>query len=275
MSTAGVLTGPELARRAEAALYLARRAGTLITDANQRPKASLKGPADWVTSTDVAVEGLVRQMLGDLFPEDDVVGEEMENLPLRPGHPVWYLDPVDGTTNFVHGLKACAFSLCVADGGGLAAGVVADPWRDELFTATRGGGAFCGDKRLSCRPDTALEGGLVLTELEGPAPWDGMTALVEHLGAQRCVTRILGSCALSLANVAAGRAAAVVLGGAHPIDVGAGVLLALEAGAVVHTSDKTGRLLGRGDLGARPALVASCPGLDGELLAMVGAGTVL
>jgi myo-inositol-1(or 4)-monophosphatase len=199
------------------------------------------------------------------FPEDAIVGEELTNVPTGTGRPVWYVDPIDGTTNFVHGLKWCSFSLAVADSAGIALGVVADPWRRELFVAPRGQGARVNAAPMHYRDDVSLEGGLVLTELLGPGPWPGMTALLEDLGRSGCVARILGSSALSLANVAAGRAAGLVLGGAHPVDVAAGVVIAREAGAVVRVGAKAARALGPDELGAGAALVASAAGVVGLL----------
>jgi myo-inositol-1(or 4)-monophosphatase len=147
---------------------------------------------------------------------------------------------------------------------------VADVWRAEVFSAVRGQGARTSAGALRCRPDTHLEGSLVLTELEGAGPWAGMTGFIDALGQRSCVTRILGSCALSLANVGAGRAAALVLGGAHPIDVAAGVLIAREAGAMVHVSTTVDRVLGPDHLGSWPALIAAAPGVYAHVLQALG-----
>ena len=81
-------------------------------------------------------------MLGQRFPDDAIVGEELDNAPFAAGRPVWYVDPIDGTTNFANGLRWCSFSLALADGAGMALGVVADVWRDEVFSAVRGQGAL-------------------------------------------------------------------------------------------------------------------------------------
>jgi myo-inositol-1(or 4)-monophosphatase/deoxyribonuclease-2 len=107
---------------------------------------------------------------------------------------------------------------------------------------------------------------VVLTELVGTVPWDGMTELISALGRQGCATRVLGSSALSLANVGAGRAAAAVLGRAHPIDVAAGALIARESGAVMAVGTGVDRVLGPDDLGPRPALVAAAPGVYAQFL---------
>ncbi len=262
----------ELALRLDHATQLAAYAVERTRMGAPAGQVRLKGRADWVTDADLDIEQQVRAVLGEKFPSDAVVGEELPNRPVPPGSAVWYVDPVDGTTNFAHGLRSCSFSLALADGAGLALGVVAEPWSGETFTAVRGQGAWANGRRLSCMPGAVLEGALVLTELKGPAPWTGMTALVERLGETGCATRILGSCALSLANVAAGRAAGLVLGAAHPIDIAAGALLVREAGGVVMVGSGVDRVLGPDDLGEHPALVAAAPGLLPALLAALGRG---
>jgi fructose-1,6-bisphosphatase/inositol monophosphatase family enzyme len=114
---------------------------------------------------------------------------------------------------------------------------------------------------------------VVLTELAGTVPWEGMTGLVEALGRQGCATRILGSSALCLASVGAGRASAAVLGRANPIDVAAGALIAAESGAVVRVAAHVDRALDFGrdglsqdELGPGPALVACAPGVYAQFL---------
>ncbi len=268
------LTAADLERRAATAFELAERATAMITDPQGEPVRSLKdGVADWVTSTDVAVEQMVRELLGRRFPGDGIVGEELNNAPAPAAQPVWYVDPIDGTTNFAHGLRVCSFSLALADGAGLAVGVVADVWRDEVFSAVRGQGARCRSGPGRCRADTSLQGALVLTELAGTVPWSGMTETISALGRQGCATRILGSSALCLANVGAGRAAAAVLGVANPIDVAAGALIARESGAVVRVAGHVDQVLVRPDDVARPddlgpgaAIVAAVPGVYAHFL---------
>ncbi len=270
-----VLGPDELEHRAATASELASRARGLVVAPGGQPVRSLKdGVADWVTSTDIAIERLARDLLGERFPDDGIVGEELDNAPLAAGRPVWYVDPIDGTTNFANGLRSCSFSLALADGAGMALGVVAHLWHDEVFTAVRGHGANSrtgdgtgpGGGPVRCRPDTSLQGGVVLTELVGTVPWGGMTELIGALGRQGCATRVLGSSALCLANVGAGRAAAAVLGRAHPIDVAAGALIARESGAVVAVGTDVDRVLGPDELGPRPALVAAAPGVYAHFL---------
>jgi hypothetical protein len=134
---------------------------------------------------------------------------------------------------------------------------------------------------------------VVLTELAGTVPWEGMTGLLEELGRQWCATRLLGSSALCLASVGAGRASAAVLGRANPIDVAAGALIARESGAVVRVAPHVDRVLdfgpvrlgpgelvpgelvpgelGPGELGPGPALVACAPGVYAQVLRILRA----
>jgi myo-inositol-1(or 4)-monophosphatase len=212
-------------------------------------------PADIVTDTDIRIEEYVRELIGAAFPGHGVIGEERPPL---PGSPTWYVDPVDGTTNYASGLGWSSFSLALADDEGPVLGVVADPYRDEIFTARRGEGAFLNGRRVHCTAARSLDGTVLLTEWTGHVPWDGAFAMIEALSARHCTVRVLGSSALSLANMSAGRAAAVVFGEYHPVDTMAGLLIAEEAGAVF---DRT-----------RPGatgIIAAAPGLGGLVAACV------
>lgn len=244
-------------RSADEYLFFAEELGLWAIDriaSHRATRTSTKsGPADLVTETDLAVEEHVREQIRARFPDHRIVGEELGATGPEGGH-VWYVDPVDGTTNYAHGLPWASFSLAVADAQGPVAGVVADPFRHELFSARRGQGARYNGVPVRCADTASLEGGVLLTEWAGHLPWDGMTGMMAALSAQHCTTRIMGSSALSLASVAAGRATAVVLGRYNTHDVLAGVLIAREAGA---------RVLGR-DGDAAPALPSYA---DGGLLA--------
>ena len=246
-----------LDRSAEQYLFFAEELGLWAIDRIASHRATgtstKSGPADLLTETDLAVEEHVREQIRFWFPDHGIVGEELGATGPQGGH-VWYIDPVDGTTNYAHGLPWASFSLAVADAQGPVAGVVADPFRGELFSARRGQGARRNGVPIRCAGTASLEGGVLLTEWAGHLPWEGMTEMLVALSAQHCTTRIMGSSALSLASVAAGRATAVVLGGYNTHDVLAGVLIARESGA---------RVLGRSGDDA-PALPTYA---DGGLLA--------
>jgi myo-inositol-1(or 4)-monophosphatase len=230
-----VLSEPELDVCAELLDELAAFAVDRIVA--ERPGAdqiaTKSGPADWVTETDLAVERHVRNAVLERFPDHAVVGEEYGTTGAGRPAATWYVDPVDGTTNFVHGLPWSSFSAVVVDEAGPAAGTVADPYRREVLSAVRGRGARVDGVIARCSAATSLAGGIVLTELTAQALWPGMEALMASLAAQGCVTRIMGSNALSLASVGAGRALATAIGAFGPIDCLGGMLIAREAGAVV------------------------------------------
>ncbi|HEY1733250.1 MAG TPA: inositol monophosphatase family protein, partial [Acidimicrobiales bacterium] len=137
--------------------------------------------ADWVTTVDVAVEEHVRAELGRHFPDHAIIGEELGGDEPADGRPRWYLDPIDGTTNFVHGLPRYSFSLAVADEAGIAVGVVADPSSGEILQAGRDRGATLDGKRVRCSPATTLVGGIVCVELAGYRCWPGLTDLLGQL----------------------------------------------------------------------------------------------
>jgi fructose-1,6-bisphosphatase/inositol monophosphatase family enzyme len=228
----------------------------------ERPRADQVGtktsPADWVTETDLAVERLVRERIGERFPDHCIVGEEYGTSGAEDAPATWLIDPVDGTTNYVHALPWSSFSICVADEAGAAAGLVADPYRRETLSAVRGRGARRNGEPTRCSEATTLTGGIVLTEMTMQSLWPGMTELMAGLASVGCVTRVLGSNALSVASVGAGRVSATVIGGFNPGDCLAGALIAREAGArVVARSDPPGE---------GETTIVAAPGVVEELL---------
>ncbi|MFD5793758.1 inositol monophosphatase family protein [Streptomyces diastatochromogenes] len=196
-----------------------------------REKAS---PADIVTQTDETIEAHVRSVLQAAFPTHGIEGEEYgTHEPATPNAPYWVVDPVDGTTNYAHGIGWCSFSLGLAapDGTPLL-GLVADPWRGETFTAIRGRGAHLNGVPIRAATHTTLTGHLFLTEWAAHAHWPGLDALLVALSHRHCTARVMGSTALSLAQVAAGRATAAAIGEFHAVDGLPAYLIAVEAGAV-------------------------------------------
>ncbi|NUR92889.1 MAG: inositol monophosphatase [Nonomuraea sp.] len=210
--------------------------------------------ADWVTSTDREIEQEVRARIGAAFPDHAVIGEEYGGADRAAV--TWYVDPVDGTTNYVHGLGWCSFSLAAADAEGAAVAVVADPWRGEVFSAVRGEGAHLDGKRIHCAEPESITGGFVLTEMASSKLWDGQEEMMRRLADQNCGTRIMGSTALSMATVAAGRCTAMVTGGYQTWDAIAAALIARESGALV--LDRSGQPWESGDL-PLDGLVAAAP----------------
>jgi myo-inositol-1(or 4)-monophosphatase len=189
--------------------------------------------ADLVTETDREIERHVRDILGKRHPDHAVVGEEFGGDPAAADVPTWYVDPVDGTTNYASGLPWCSFSLALALGDEPVLGVVADPFRGDVLSALADGPALSNGEPVRCRDTTSLSGEVLVTEWASHRPWPGMAEMLERLAAEQCTPRVMGSSALSLASVAAGRAAAGVIGTFHAIDNLAPALIAARAGAVV------------------------------------------
>jgi fructose-1,6-bisphosphatase/inositol monophosphatase family enzyme len=195
--------------------------------------------ADVVTDVDVATERAVRVLVAEHFPEHHVLGEELGGEAWDG--PTWYCDPVDGTTNLASGLPWTSFSLSLAVGSEPLVGVVADPWRGEVLFATKGGRAYRrvggAEERVAVPVVDGLSGRVVMTEWAAHVPWPGMLELLAALGERHCTARVMGSGTLSVASVAAGRAAGAVISTFHPEDHLAAVLLCREAGAVVCDRD--------------------------------------
>ncbi|MGZ4387889.1 MAG: inositol monophosphatase family protein [Gaiellaceae bacterium] len=258
-----MLSGAELDACAELLDELAAFAADRIVA--ERPRAdqiSTKSSlADWVTETDLAVERHTRAAVLERFPGHRVVGEEYGESGGEDAAATWYVDPVDGTTNFVHGLPWSSFSLAVVDEAGPAAGVVVDPYRREVLSAVRGRGARLDGEPVRCSDATSLTGGIVLTEMLAQSLWPGMRELMASLADDGCVTRIMGSNALSLASVGAGRVLATAIGAFGPIDCLAGILIAREAGAQVFSARDT---LPRVPAAGEPVLCAA-PGVAEQL----------
>jgi myo-inositol-1(or 4)-monophosphatase len=233
----------------------------------------LEGRVDLVTETDLAIQDFVTASIAAAFPGDLIIAEEGDVAGPTGPDGVWYVDPLDGTTNFVHGHPFCAVSVARWAGGSPEIGAVYAPMLDELFLAVRGGGArferpVRGDASVSigssdCRSlDDALLG-------TGFPYHRGATARVNLCICARALTRVrglrrAGSAALDLCHVGLGRLDGYWEMGLNDWDVAAATLVAREAGARVTD------FLGRDDvLGAR-RIVAAPSSIHGELLEMIG-----
>lgn len=251
-----MLSDAELDERAALVGELARWAIDRIPTRPGRDQIATKtSDADWVTETDLAVERHVREVVAERFPNDRIVGEEYGSTDVDGARATWYIDPVDGTTNYVHGLPLSSFSCAVLDDEGAAVGAVADPYRREVLSAVRGRGARRDGEDTRCLETATLMGGIFLTELTMQSLWNGMPQLMRSLAQAGCVTRILGSNALSLASVGAGRALATLIGEFGPVDCHAGSLIARESGAAVVFEGKS--------------VICAAPGIVDELVTLV------
>lgn len=222
----------------EQIISIVRQAGELVLSARgisgrTHEKTSA---ADLVTDYDVAVENLLREKLLALLPEAAFFGEEES----RPAHPergwVFIVDPIDGTANFVRGLGQSAISVALAKDGRVEYGVICDPYRDEMFSARRGGGAFCNGAPIHVSEKPLDQGifamGTALYRREYAAP---TLRLTEQLFARSCDFRRMGAAALDLCAVACGRVELFFEYSLCPWDYAAGSLLVTEAGGVMST----------------------------------------
>ncbi len=195
-----------------------------------------KGPIDLVTAADLEVERAFRALIAARFPGHVVLGEEATERPgaSASGHR-WIIDPVDGTTNFVHGLALFSVSIALEIDGRVDLGIVYDPIGGELFTAERGEGARLNGQRLTVSSRGAMIDALVCTGF--PYNRDGgRRAQVEIFTAfleQARAVRRLGSAAIDLCYVAAGRFDGFWEEQLHPWDIAAGALVVSEAGGMV------------------------------------------
>jgi len=226
----------------EAAESMARTAGELLlTHFARGVEVERKGDVDLVTRADRASEERIVTEIRRRFPEHDVLAEEGGGGSRDPSCPLWIVDPLDGTTNFAHGVPLWSVSIAVQRGAELLAGCVHDPNRDECFTAVRGGGAFRNGERIRVSTEVRLADALLVTGF----PYDVRTSEVDNLDhfahfmkRSRAVRR-LGSAALDLAWVACARFDGFWEPKLHPWDVAAGALLVREAGGVVTRFDGT------------------------------------
>ena len=225
----------------EAAAFVRRRRGEVFAGAPQGDGAvrTKSSPTDPVTVVDTETERLLRARLAVLRPDDAILGEEEGGAARAPaGVPVWVLDPIDGTVNFMYGLGAYAVSVGVQIDGVSVAGAVANVATGEVFSAARGQGAVVtrdGTRTaLRCNVIDELPMALVATGFayarERRRQQAG--AVAELLAEVRDIRRV-GSCALDLCMVAAGRLDAYFESGVHVWDWAAAALVAEEAGAVV------------------------------------------
>jgi myo-inositol-1(or 4)-monophosphatase len=204
---------------------------------------TLKGSRDFVTEVDRAAERMIAEVLLAAEPGSRIVGEELTPNMVTEGL-VWIVDPLDGTTNFLHGFPSYAVSIAAAVDGALQAGVVVQVPHGQIYSASRGGGAWLGEHRLSVSPIHDPEFALIGTGF----PFKDATTLPEYLGQfERVAARVSGirrpgSAALDLVDVAAGRFDAFWEQQLSAWDIAAGTLLIREAGGVV--TDLTGRDLG-------------------------------
>ncbi|HRP23576.1 MAG TPA: inositol monophosphatase family protein [Thauera sp.] len=251
------------------AVKAARRAATVINRASTQLDlltVQSKSPNDFVTEVDRAAEQAIIDVLRDAFPGHGILAEESgESGPDSEFN--WIIDPLDGTTNFIHGFPQYAVSIAQTKNGVLEHAVVYDPNTNELFTASRGSGAFLNDRRIRVSRRTRLNEALIGTGF----PFrkfdqiDAYLAMFKELTQKTAGIRRPGAAALDLAYVAAGRLDGFWEMGLSPWDMAAGVLLIQEAGGLVSDLSGEGNFLTTGNV------VAGSPKIFGQMLPIIQA----
>jgi myo-inositol-1(or 4)-monophosphatase len=220
-----------LASYLETAIDIARESGALLATYFERRVAfELKGDFDLVTEADRASERLVVERLRTHFPSHSIVAEEGGAHQGSSGYR-WYVDPLDGTTNFAHGYPIYNVTMGLEQDGEMLVGVVFDPTRQEMFSAERGAGAYLNNRRIRVSAAKRLEDSLVSTGF--PSRKRHLNVNIHFYHQMAMAThgvRRGGSAAIDLAYVAAGRLEAFWEFGLNPWDMAAGTLLVTEAG---------------------------------------------
>jgi myo-inositol-1(or 4)-monophosphatase len=245
----------------------ARRASQIINRASQdveHLQIAVKQQRDFVTEVDKAAESAIIEILREAYPDYAILAEESGASAGKDGGSEyqWIIDPLDGTTNFIHGFPQYAISIALAHRGQLMLGLVYDTLRNEMFTAGRGGGAFLNDRRIRVSKCLRLENSLIGTGF----PFKVFDHIDAYMGIFRELTgktsgiRRPGAASLDLAYVACGRLDAFWEFGLCPWDMAAGCLLILEAGGLV------GDLSGGEDYMKSGHLVAGTPKIFTQLL---------
>ena len=253
------------------AIKAARTAGTIINRAAldiESVRVSAKQTNDFVTEVDVAAENAIIDTLLSAYPDHGIWAEESGQREGKFGGAdhVWIIDPLDGTTNFIHGLPVYCVSIALMVKGKLDQAVIYDPSRNDLFYASKGRGAYLNERRIRVAKRTQLGECLVSTGFPFRAN-DAFNNYLQILGEvmPRCAgVRRPGSAALDLAYVAAGYTDAFFEMGLSPWDCAAGALLVTEAGGLV------GNFSGEADFLEQKECLAGNPRIYGQMVGLIG-----
>ncbi len=245
------------------AVKAARRAGAIINRASDNLDALTvqhKSLNDLVSEVDRAAEDAIIDSLKSVYPDHAILAEESGASGASEYQ--WIIDPLDGTTNFLHGFPVYAVSIALAHKGQIQHAVVYDPTRNDLYTASRGSGAYLNDKRLRVSRRDKLIDSLIGTgfPFRASADIDAYTAMFKTLTTKTAGIRRPGAAALDLASVAAGRLDGFWEIGLSPWDMAAGILLITEAGGLV------GDLEGESNYMDSGRIVAGNPKIFAQLL---------
>ena len=252
------------------AIKAARAAGAIINRAAldiEAVRVSQKQSNDFVTEVDQAAEDAIITTLLTAYPDHGILAEESGQTRGNPhSDHVWIIDPLDGTTNFIHGFPVYCVSIALQVKGRIEQAVVYDPTRNDLFTATRGRGAFMNERRMRVGKRTRLQECLISTGFPF-RPGDNIEQYLALMGDMMRATTALrrpGAAALDLAYVAAGFTDGFFETGLSPWDVAAGALLVTEAGGLV------GNFSGDADFLHQRECLAGNPRIYGQMVHMLG-----
>mgnify|MGYP001399379668 CR=1 FL=1 len=228
----------------------------------QNLQVSLKGPSDYVSQADRKAEQTIRHELMRARPTYGFLGEESEEEKGTDGAHRWIVDPLDGTTNFLHGIPIFSVSIALERNDEIVAGVVYNPAMDELYTAEKGGGAFMNDRRLRVAARRTLTDTVISTGVPHLGRGHHGKYLVElrNVMGEVAGIRRLGSVALDLAYVAAGRLDGFWQWKLQPWDCAAGALMVRESGGIVTDEDGGQAFLASGNL------IAAAPRVHSAML---------
>ncbi len=235
------------------AIKAARKAGNIISRATRDLdliKVETKRRNDFVTEVDRAAESAIIEELRRAYPDHAILAEESGESKAARMEYCWIIDPLDGTTNFIHGVPQYCVSIGLKHKDVITQGVVFDPVKNELFTATRGGGAYLNDKRIRVSKCDKLANALIGTGF----PFRDGQDLDRYMAMFKAVTQATvgvrrpGAAALDLAYVAAGRFDGFWEMGLSPWDIAAGSLLIQEAGGLIGDLDGENKYLETGEV---------------------------
>ncbi len=251
------------------AIKAARRAASVINRASfdlDRVTVTEKRHNDFVTDVDQAAEAAIIEILHKAYPSHAFLAEESgasSNLH-DENEFVWIIDPLDGTTNFIHGFPQYCVSIALQQRGQTTQAVVYDPNRNELFAATKGAGAYLNDKRIRVTKRDRLADGLIGTGFNGaPDQLDDYMQMFRVMSEKSSGLRRPGAAALDLAYVACGRLDGFFEKGLKPWDMAAGALLVTESGGIV------GNLRGESDYLHQAECIAGNPKIFAQMVPLL------
>ena len=263
------MPSPNLHPMINVAIKAAREAGKIINRAAldvESVRVSQKQVNDFVTEVDQASEQIIIETLLTAYPDHGILAEESgQEHGAKDSEFVWIIDPLDGTTNFIHGFPVYCVSIALAVKGKVEQAVIYDPTRNDLFTATKGRGAYMNDRRLRVSKRIRIQDCLIATGFPF-RPGDDFKTYLSMMAdvMQRCAgLRRPGSAALDLAYVAAGFTDGLFETGLSPWDVAAGSLLVTEAGGLV------GNFTGEADFLHQKECLAASPKIYAQMVSLL------